>query len=236
LRRSSFTLTLLDKADKRPTSLVGSHKILRHVAAGAPPEISYCGSGIQLLRLRRLAAFCYRCGTEAEPKDQKRVLPHHFPRGVHFMSDRFPGIVLLVEDEPLVRLVVADILIDAGFRVIESVNATEALAVLEAGVEVDVLLSDVEMPSGANGYELARQVHEHWPEVEILITSGREWPREGDLPLGAAFLAKPCPNETLVSYVQSAAKRVHAARAASDAEGLPSAAADETVVPFPKIA
>lgn len=139
----------------------------------------------------------------------------------------------MVEDEPLVRLVAAEILVDANFRVIETGNAEEAFTVLRAGVEVDVLLSDVEMPPGLNGYELARQVHEHWPTVEILITSGREWPQEGDLPPGAAFLAKPCPSETLISYIRSAAERAHAAKAArsvTNEEG----SADGTVVPFPK--
>jgi DNA-binding NtrC family response regulator len=152
------------------------------------------------------------------------------------MYDRFPGVVLLVEDEPLVRLVIADILIDADFRVIEAVNAAEALTVLEAGVEIDVVLSDVEMPPGANGYELARHVHAHWPGIEILITSGREWPREDDLPPGAAFLAKPCPNDALVSHVQAAVERAHAAKAARAVQEAPDAASDETVVPFPKTA
>jgi DNA-binding NtrC family response regulator len=128
---------------------------------------------------------------------------------------------LLVEDEPLVRLVTADILIEADFRVIEAANADEALTVLNAKVEVDVLLSDVEMPPGVNGNALAQQVHERWPSTEILITSGREWPQAGDLPPGAAFLAKPCP----------AAERAQAARATRLAEVD---TADTTIVPFPK--
>ncbi|WP_414476255.1 response regulator [Microvirga sp. M2] len=149
------------------------------------------------------------------------------------MTNPLLGVVLLVEDEPLVRLVAADLLVDANFRVIEASNAEEALTVLRAGVEVDVLLSDVEMPPGLNGYELARHTHECWPTVEILITSGREWPRARDLPPGAAFLAKPCPGETLVSYVRSAAERAQAARAAHSA---PDAAepSEGTIVPFPK--
>ncbi|WP_368670698.1 response regulator, partial [Klebsiella pneumoniae] len=64
------------------------------------------------------------------------------------MSNLFSGVVLLVEDDPLVRMVTADILLDADFRVIEAANADEALTVLSAGVEVDVLLSDVDMPPG----------------------------------------------------------------------------------------
>jgi DNA-binding NtrC family response regulator len=115
--------------------------------------------------------------------------------------------VLLVEDEPLIRLFLAELLEDAGFRVVEAANAVEALVVLEAGLRVNVLLTDVDMPLGCSGFELAHRVHKAWPEVEILIMSGRQWPAHGDLPPGAAFLAKPCPNDAIVSHVHSAAER-----------------------------
>lgn len=118
-----------------------------------------------------------------------------------------PSTVLLVEDEPLIRLFIAELLEEAGFRVIEAANAAEALILLEAGLNVDVLLTDVDMPIGCNGFELAKKVHESWPKAEILIMSGRQWPADGDLPPGAAFLAKPCPNEAIVSHVHSAAER-----------------------------
>ena len=129
------------------------------------------------------------------------------------------GVVLLVEDEPLVRLVTADILLEAGFRVIEAGDAEEALRVLKAEVAIDVLLSDVEMPPGMNGFELVGHVHRDWPGVEIIVSSGREWPKEDDLPPGAVFLAKPYLNATLVSHVQEAAKRAQEARRLSREAG-----------------
>jgi CheY-like chemotaxis protein len=144
------------------------------------------------------------------------------------MSTNESSVVLLVEDEPLVRLVVSELLLDSGFRVIEAANAAEALAVLESGLAVHVLLADVDMPPGINGYALAHQVRERWPGIEILMTSGRQWPGEGDLPAGAAFLAKPCPNESIVLHVGSAAQRARAAR--------PAARADAKIIPFPKTA
>ncbi|MEE1655404.1 response regulator [Microvirga sp. CF3062] len=134
-----------------------------------------------------------------------------FPVGA--VSHQQPiGVVLLVEDEPLVRLVTADILMEADFHVIEAGDAEEALRVLKAEVAVDVLLSDVEMPPGMNGYELVGHVHRDWPGVEIIVSSGREWPGEDDLPPGAVFIAKPYLNATLVSHVQAAAKRAQEAR------------------------
>jgi CheY-like chemotaxis protein len=132
--------------------------------------------------------------------------------------------ILLIEDEPLVRLFLSDLLIDAGFRIVETANAGEALTVLEAGIRVSVILADVDMPPGIDGYELARQVHERWPHIEILMTSGRRWPVEGDLPPGAAFLAKPCPNDAIISHVQAASERVDARRSRDDYG---------RVVPFP---
>jgi len=128
------------------------------------------------------------------------------------MSASPSSVVLVVEDEPLVRLLVAEVLSEAGFKVLEAAHAGEALTILNAGIAVEVLYADVDMPPGINGYDLARRVREGWPGIEILITSGRAWPGPGDLPAGAAFLAKPVPNEAIVSHVQAAAARV--ARAA----------------------
>ena len=143
--------------------------------------------------------------------------------------------VLLVEDEPLIRLFISELLEEAGFKVVEAANATEALVILEAGLRVNVLLTDVDMPSGCNGFELAHRVHKSWPEAEILIMSGRQWPEEGDLPPGAAFLAKPCPNEAIVSHVHSAAERIkRSRRPGRSTQVLVEGSAK--ILPFPKTA
>jgi CheY-like chemotaxis protein len=147
------------------------------------------------------------------------------------MSDPSP-VVLLVEDEPLVRILLSDLLSESGFRVLEAASATEALMILAADLDVRVMLTDVDMPPGSTGYELARQVHERWPGVEILVTSGRQWPTEGDLPPGAMFLAKPFPNEGLIFQVKAAAER--AARAAQPSAGAGGVEGDAKVIPFPK--
>lgn len=146
----------------------------------------------------------------------------------------FQSTVLLVEDEPLIRLFVAELLEDSGFKVVEAANATEALVLLEAGLDVDVLLTDVDMPNGCNGFELAHRVHGSWPDAEILIMSGRHWPAEGDLPQGAAFLAKPCPNEAIVSHVQSACQRSR--RGARVGKGHLHPRETAKILPFPKTA
>lgn len=142
--------------------------------------------------------------------------------------------VLLVEDEPLIRLFIAELLEDSGFKVVEAANATEALVLLEAGLEVNVMLTDVDMPNDCSGFELAHKAHKFWPQAEILIMSGRQWPAEGDLPLGAAFLAKPCPNEAILSHVQSAAERSRRYRCVVPCHPIPHETAK--ILPFPKTA
>jgi len=151
------------------------------------------------------------------------------------MSEDNPAI-LLVEDEPLIRLFMAELLEEAGFRVIEAAHANEALTILNSGLPIGVLLTDVDMPPGPDGYELSRTVSRYWPRVEILIMSGRRWPAHGDLPPGAAFLAKPCPNDAIVLHVRSAAERNQVGMGPREVRGTKAPVAAGAIVPFPKTA
>ena len=81
-------------------------------------------------------------------------------------------VVLLVEDQPLVRMLAADILEEAGFEVTEAATAPEALNHLERSDDVRVVFTDVDMPGGMNGLELARIVHARWPHIALVVTSG----------------------------------------------------------------
>lgn len=100
-------------------------------------------------------------------------------------------VVLLVEDEPLIRLLGADVLEEAGFEVIEAASGDEALCILETRPDVRVLFTDVNMPGSLDGLGLARVVHERWPEVRLLVTSGRHHLQSKDLPDDGQFVAKP---------------------------------------------
>ena len=90
-------------------------------------------------------------------------------------------VILLVEDEVLVRMLAADVLSEAGFTVLESTNAEEALTLLEARPDVQVLFTDVNMPGALDGLGLAQTVHNRSPGVGILIGSGRIRPAPGEL-------------------------------------------------------
>ena len=82
------------------------------------------------------------------------------------------AVVLVVEDEVLVRMVIADYLRDCGYAVIEAGNAQEAVALFLADVEVDVVFSDVQMPGEMDGFGLARWVRQHRPGINVILTSG----------------------------------------------------------------
>ena len=101
------------------------------------------------------------------------------------------AVILLVEDEPMVRLVGADLLEDAGFEVVEAADGDEALSILETRPDVRVLFTDINMPGSLDGLELARVVHERWPQVQLLVTSGRFQLRSDDIPNNGQFVAKP---------------------------------------------
>jgi two-component system, response regulator PdtaR len=113
--------------------------------------------------------------------------------------------VLLVEDEALVRLLMADILEDAGFRVIEAANAWAALNWLEGGEDVHVLFTDVHMPPGIDGLELARRVKQRWPSIGLVITSGLARPSAEEIADHGTFLPKPCSPEWVVQAIEQAA-------------------------------
>jgi CheY-like chemotaxis protein len=119
-------------------------------------------------------------------------------------------VVLAVEDMLLVRMFISDTLTDEGFRVLEAGTAAEALTILQARPDVMAVITDVEMPGGMNGYELAYRVKEQWPNIQIIISSGRSWPNADDMPADSIFLPKPVPTERLIDEVKKAVDRAEA--------------------------
>ena len=81
-------------------------------------------------------------------------------------------LVLVVEDEVLIRSAVAEYLRLAGNLVVEAANAAEAIAVFAAGVPIDVVFSDIQMPGTMDGIGLARWVYHHHPGIHVVLTSG----------------------------------------------------------------
>lgn len=109
-------------------------------------------------------------------------------------------VILVVEDEAPIRIVIAIMLEDAGYEVIEAANAEEALAVM--GVrQVSVLFTDVNMPGRLNGLELAEHVHERWPDVALLVASGALATVPSAIPCGGQFVPKPYRVDQIVREI-----------------------------------
>lgn len=106
-------------------------------------------------------------------------------------------VILVVEDEALIRISVAMSLRDLGWEVLEAANAAEALQAMDQREEISVLFTDIDMPGAMNGLGLARAVSERWPVVMIVITSGMNAPSTDELPAGATFVPKPYVPEAL---------------------------------------
>jgi two-component system, response regulator PdtaR len=100
--------------------------------------------------------------------------------------------VLVVEDEPILRMNATDMFVDVGYEVIEAENADAALRLLEIHEhEVVDVFTDAHMPGSMDGLDLTRIVHERWPHILPVVTSGRERLRDDDIPNGGCFIAKP---------------------------------------------
>jgi CheY-like chemotaxis protein len=116
-----------------------------------------------------------------------------------------PILVLLVEDEALLRMFAADILREEGqFKVVEAASADEALTVLEAMAEdVRAIITDVEMPGALDGFTFCRIVRQAWPPIGVVVVSGRAAPGPDGLPLGTRFLSKPYRPAELVGATRA---------------------------------
>jgi len=100
---------------------------------------------------------------------------------------RSPACVLVVEDEILIRVLIAEELRAEGFLVVEAATAEEALSYFQAGVQVDLVVSDIELPGALSGVDLIRRLRAEAPDLPTVLTSGcSPAAHEAD-----AFLPKP---------------------------------------------
>jgi two-component system, response regulator PdtaR len=116
-----------------------------------------------------------------------------------------PPTVLVVDDEILVRMVIAAYLRDCGFDVVEAGSADEAVRVLEAGLRIDIVFSDVSMPGSLDGFGLARWVRRERPELKVILTSGavRTAKDATDFSAHGPIVAKPYNHANLASPLRA---------------------------------
>jgi CheY-like chemotaxis protein len=102
-----------------------------------------------------------------------------------------PLAVLIVEDEPLVRMSAVAMIEEAGCQTYEAANADEAIALLEKHADIRILFTDIDMPGSMDGLKLAHYFRGRWPPVKIIVTSGHVQVGRQDMPRDATFFAKP---------------------------------------------
>ncbi len=116
-------------------------------------------------------------------------------------------IVLIVEDEPLVRMMAADFVQDAGFDVMEAENADEAMDCLRDNPDIAVVFTDIDMPGIMNGLELAHVVNRKNPRIGVIVASGHQQAAPCDLPPNAAFFQKPYDMREITSAIETMKNR-----------------------------
>lgn len=115
--------------------------------------------------------------------------------------------VLVVEDEPLLRMMAVDVVADAGFEAIEAKDADEAVRILEARDDIVIIFTDIDMPGSMDGMKLAAAVHDRWPPIHIIVTSGHVKATDLILPEGAVFFPKPYDTQRVSEQLSSMGER-----------------------------
>ncbi|HEX8470460.1 MAG TPA: HWE histidine kinase domain-containing protein [Brevundimonas sp.] len=117
-------------------------------------------------------------------------------------SDVSPSIVLVVEDELMLRMRAVDIVQDAGFESIEAISADQAIEILESRDDISVLFTDIQMPGSMDGLKLAHVTHARWPHIKIILVSGQIAVTEADKPYDSKFFPKPLEIEQMILELQ----------------------------------
>jgi CheY-like chemotaxis protein len=114
-----------------------------------------------------------------------------------------PAVVLVVEDEMLLRMRAVDMVEDAGFTPVAAMDADEAVAILESRSDIALLFTDIQMPGSMDGLGLAHAVHERWPPIKIILVSGQLCPAKVDIPADSRFFGKPLEAREMIAEMQT---------------------------------
>lgn len=102
-----------------------------------------------------------------------------------------PAVVLIVEDEMMLRMSAVDMVEYAGYTPLEALDAAEAVAILESRSDIALICTDIQMPGKMDGVGLAHAVHARWPSIKIIVVSGQANLPKLDLPPHCRFFGKP---------------------------------------------
>lgn len=109
------------------------------------------------------------------------------------------AVVLVVEDDALLRMSAVDMVEDAGFTCLEAANASEAIEILEHRRDIRIVFTDVDMPGSMDGIRLAACIRDRWPPIEIIVTSGYFSNDQVELPTRGLFFPKPYDQRQVIA-------------------------------------
>jgi DNA-binding NtrC family response regulator len=113
-----------------------------------------------------------------------------------------PRIVLVVEDEMLLRMRAVGIVENAGYTSVEAVDADDAIAIREARSDIALLFTDIQMPGSIDGLQLAYSVHKRWPPIKIILVSGQLRLSAVEIPFRSRFFEKPLKAEDVIAEMR----------------------------------
>lgn len=107
------------------------------------------------------------------------------------------AVVLVVEDNAIVRMGAVDLVLSAGYEALEATDADTAIRILESRSDIDLVFTDVQMPGTMDGLKLSHYIRDRWPPVKLIVASGDAILEESSLPGGSRFFAKPYDSHTI---------------------------------------
>lgn len=114
--------------------------------------------------------------------------------------------VLIIEDEPVLRIEAIDMVEGAGFEAVEAMSVDDAIHILETRADIRIVYMDLDMPKGVKGIEIAAAIRDRWPPIEIILTAASFKRADLTLPVRSEFYPKPVLRAELVSAMRRMAQ------------------------------
>ncbi len=124
-------------------------------------------------------------------------------RNLDLVAAQSPTVILVVEDDPLLRMAAIDLVERQGFIAVSASDADEAVRILETRLDITVVFTDIDMPGSIDGLKLAAAVRDRWPPIHIIVTSGGCTPGLAELPPGILFFPKPYSDQAVGAALRS---------------------------------
>jgi CheY-like chemotaxis protein len=110
-------------------------------------------------------------------------------------------VILVVEDTAVIRMLAVELLVEAGFEVLEAESADEAIHILQGRPDIHLVFTDVHMPGTMDGIKLSHYIRDRWAPVKLIVASGKAIVDESQLPMGARFFTKPYDGGKIVAAI-----------------------------------